>query len=195
MELENNLVQQAVDAADCDIPQAMIEDELDVMVRELKMRMAYQGIRFEDYIKYTGQTEEQVREMYKPEASNRVKMQLVLDAIVKKENVEVSDEDVENAVKEEAAREGREAEEFKKSLNDRQMEYLRGNAAIRKVVDMIVANASVEDKDESERVSADEAAKAVEEVAKAADEAEEEAKAEAKPRKRTAKKKEEKTEE
>ena len=173
----------------------MIEDELDVMVRELKMRMAYQGIRFEDYIKYTGQTEEQVREMYKPEASNRVKMQLVLDAIVKKENVEVSDEDVENAVKEEAAREGREAEEFKKSLNDRQMEYLRGNAAIRKVVDMIVANASVEDKDESERVSADEAAKAVEEVAKAADEAEEEAKAEAKPRKRTAKKKEEKTEE
>ena len=133
--------------------------------------------------------------MYKPEASNRVKMQLVLDAIVKKENVEVSDEDVENAVKEEAAREGREAEEFKKSLNDRQMEYLRGNAAIRKVVDMIVANASVEDKDESERVSADEAAKAVEEVAKAADEAEEEAKAEAKPRKRTAKKQDEKTEE
>lgn len=195
VELENNLVQQAVDAADCDIPQVMIEDELDVMVRELKMRMAYQGIRFEDYIKYTGQTEEQVREMYKPEASNRVKMQLVLDAIVKKENVEVSDEDVENAVKEEAEREGREAEEFKKSLNDRQMEYLRGNAAIRKVVDMIVANASVEDKDESERVSADEAAKAVEEVAKAADEAEEEAKAEAKPRKRTAKKKEEKTEE
>ena len=189
VELENTLVQQATDAAECDIPNQMIEDELDIMVRELQMRMAYQGIRFEDYMKYTGQTEEQVREMYRVEAQNRVKMQLVLDAIAKAENVEVSDEDVENAVKEEAERAGRDVEDFKKSLNDRQMEYLRGNAIIRKVVDMIVETAKVEVKDEKDRVSAEEAAKAVEEVVSAAEETEaaEEKKA-AKPRKRAAKK-------
>ena len=82
LQLKNDLVQQAVDASDCDIPDAMIEDETDMMLREMKLRMMYQGLRFEDYMKYTGQTEDQVKEMYRPEAKNRVKMQLVLEAMV-----------------------------------------------------------------------------------------------------------------
>ena len=168
VQLENDLVQQAVDASDCDIPDAMIEDEIDIMLREMKLRMMYQGLRFEDYIKYTGQTEDQVKEMYRPEAKNRVKMQLVLEAMVKAENVEVSEEEVEKATAEEAERSGRDLEEFKKSLNDRQKEYLKENAAIRKVVDMIVANAQVEEKDESERIDASETIKAVEDAAEAA---------------------------
>ena len=168
VQLENDLVQQAVDASDCDIPDAMIEDETDMMLREMKLRMMYQGLRFEDYMKYTGQTEDQVKEMYRPEAKNRVKMQLVLEAMVKAENVEVSEEEVEKATAEEAERSGRDLEEFKKSLNDRQKEYLKENAAIRKVVDMIVANAQVEEKDESERIDASETIKAVEDAAEAA---------------------------
>ncbi len=138
------------------------------MIREMKMRMMYQGLRYEDYLKYTGQTEDQVKEMYRPEAKNRVKMQLVLEAMVKAENVEVSEEEVEKATAEEAERSGRDLEEFKKSLNDRQKEYLKENAAIRKVVDMIVANAQVEEKDESERIDASETIKAVEAAAEAA---------------------------
>ncbi len=168
VQLENDLVQQAVDASDCDIPDAMIDDEIEIMLREMKLRMMYQGLRFEDYIKYTGQTEDQVKEMYRPEAKNRVKMQLVLEAMVKAENVEVSDEDVEKATAEEAERSGRDVEEFKKSLNDRQKEYLKENAAIRKVVDLIVASAQVEEKEESERIDASETIKAVEEAAEAA---------------------------
>ena len=168
VQLENELVQQAVDAADCDIPEAMINDEIEMMLREMKLRMMYQGLRFEDYIKYTGQTEDQVKEMYRPEAKNRVKMQLVLEAIVKAEQVEVTEEEVEKATADEAERSGRELEEFKKSLNDRQKEYLKENAAIRKVVDMIVAAAQVEEKDESERIDAADTLKAVEEAAAAA---------------------------
>ncbi|MDO5325537.1 MAG: trigger factor [Clostridia bacterium] len=168
VQLENDLVQQAVDASDCDIPDAMIDDEIEIMLREMKLRMMYQGLRFEDYIKYTGQTEDQVKEMYRPEAKNRVKMQLVLEAMVKAENVEVSEEDVEKATAEEAERSGRDVEEFKKSLNDRQKEYLKENAAIRKVVDLIVASAQVEEKEESERIDASETIKAVEEAAEAA---------------------------
>ncbi len=168
VQLENDLVQQAVDASDCDIPDAMIDDEIEIMLREMKLRMMYQGLRFEDYIKYTGQTEDQVKEMYRPEAKNRVKMQLVLEAMVKAENVEVAEEDVEKATAEEAERSGRDVEEFKKSLNDRQKEYLKENAAIRKVVDLIVASAQVEEKEESERIDASETIKAVEEAAEAA---------------------------
>ncbi|MBR4423800.1 MAG: trigger factor [Mailhella sp.] len=167
VQLENELLQQAVDAADCDIPDAMIESEIDVMLREMKMRMAYQGIRFEDYLKYTGQTEDQVKEMYRSEAKNRVKMQVVLEAMVKAEGIEPTEEDIEKAYADEAERTGREVEEFKQSLNDRQKEYMKESAAIRKMVDLIVASAQVEDKDESEQISAADTMKAVEEAASA----------------------------
>jgi len=171
--LENELVQQAVDAADCDIPDAMIEDEMDIMLREMKMRMMYQGFRFEDYLQYTGQTEEQMKEMYRPEAKNRVKMQLVLEAMVKAENIEATEEDVEKATAEEAERMGREVEEFKASLNDRQKEYLKENAAIRKGVDMVVEKAEIEVKDEAEEINVQETVEAVKKAAEAAEKEEE----------------------
>ena len=171
--LENELVQQAVDAADCDIPDAMIEDEMNIMLREMKMRMMYQGFRFEDYLQYTGQTEEQMKEMYRPEAKNRVKMQLVLEAMVKAENIEATEEDVEKATAEEAERMGREVEEFKASLNDRQKEYLKENAAIRKVVDMVVEKAEIEVKDEAEEINVQETVEAVKKAAEAAEKEEE----------------------
>ena len=167
VQLENTLVQQAVDAADCDIPEAMIESETDIMIREMQMRMMYQGLRFEDYLKFTGQTEEQVREMYKSEAKNRVKMQLVLEAMIKAESIVPTEEEVEKAFAEEAERAGRTVEEFKASLNDRQKEYLKDNAAIRKVVDLVVETAEVEEKDEAEQVSMADAMNAVEKVAEA----------------------------
>ena len=173
VQLENELVQQAVDAADCDIPDAMIEDEIDVMLRETKMRMMYQGFKFEDFLKYTGQTEEQIKEMYRPEAKNRVKMQLVLEAMVKAEKIEATEEDVEKVTAEEAKRMGRELEDFKKSLSDRQREYLKENAEFRKVVDLAVASAQVEEKDESQRIDAKDAAEAVQQAAEAAEAAEE----------------------
>jgi trigger factor len=173
-EVENVLIQAAVDASDCDIPDAMIESEIDMMLREMQMRMAYQGLKYEDYLKYTGQTEEQMRDMYRSEAKNRVKMQLVLEAMVKKEGIEPTEEDVDKAIEEEAQRAGKPADEFKASLSDRQKEYLKENAAIRKVVDLIVESAKVEEKDESERVSAADAAKAVQAAAEAAEKAEEE---------------------
>ncbi len=172
VQVENDLVQQAVDAADCDIPDQMIEDEIDMMIREMKLRMMYQGFKYEDYLKYTGQTEEQIREMYRSEAKNRVKMQLVLEAMVKAEKIEPTEEDVEKVIADEAKRMGRETDDFKASLSDRQKEAMKKNAAIRKVVDIIKENAQIEDKDESEKINVQETVEAVEKAAEAADAAE-----------------------
>ena len=119
-ELEDALVQKVVDAADCDIPNAMIEDEITSMLREMEMRMAYQGLRFEDYLKYTGQTMDQLREQYKSEATNRVKTQLVLEAVAKAESIEPTEEDIEATYADQAKRMNREVEEFKASLSDGQ---------------------------------------------------------------------------
>ena len=145
-ELEDALVQKVVDAADCDIPQAMIDDEVTTMLREMEMRMAYQGLRFADYLKYTGQTEDQVREQYKGEATNRVKTQLVLEAIAKAEGIEATDEDHAAAIEDQAKRMGRPADEFKASLSEGQLDYLRETAAIKKTIDFLKANAAITEK-------------------------------------------------
>ena len=158
VEMENNLIQQVVDASDCDIPAAMIEDEISQMKRQLRMNMMYQGLKYEDYLKYTGQTEEQVSDMYRPQASNRVKMQLVLEAIINKENPEISDEDVDKEIEDEAKRSGQTVENFRNSLTDRVMEIIRQNTKLRKVVDQIKADAEIEVKDAAERVDASQVA-------------------------------------
>ena len=145
-ELEDALVQKVVDAADCDIPNAMIEDEITSMLREMEMRMAYQGLRFEDYLKYTGQSMDQLREQYKGEATNRVKSQLVLEAVAKAESIEPTDEDIEAAYADQAKRMNREVEEFKNSLSDGQKAYLKETAGIKKTIDFLKANAVITEK-------------------------------------------------
>lgn len=149
--LEDALVQKVVDAADCDIPDAMIQDEITTMLREMEMRMMYQGIRFEDYLKYTGQTLDQVRENYKPEAANRVKTQLVLEAVAKAENIVPTDEDVDEAIADQAKRVNRDVEEFKASLSEQQKEYLKETASIKKVIDFLKANAVITEKAAEEK--------------------------------------------
>ena len=149
--LEDSLVQKVVDAADCDIPDAMIQDEITTMLREMEMRMMYQGIRFEDYLKYTGQTLDQVRENYKPEAANRVKTQLVLEAVAKAENIVPTDEDVDETIADQAKRMNRDVEEFKASLSEQQKEYLKETAGIKKVIDFLKANAVITEKAAEEK--------------------------------------------
>jgi len=142
-EAEDALVQKVVDASECDIPDAMIEDEVTTMVREMEMRMAYQGIRLQDYLQYTGQDEAQLRYTYKTEAKNRVKTQLVLEALAKAENIVATEEDIEATFADQAARMGREVEEFKKSLSEGQVEYLKETAGIKKTIDFLKENAKI----------------------------------------------------
>ena len=142
-EAEDALVQKVVDASECDIPDAMIEDEVTTMVREMEMRMAYQGIRLQDYLQYTGQDESQLRYTYKTEAKNRVKTQLVLEALAKAENIVATEEDVEATFADQAKRMGREVEEFKKSLSEGQVEYLKETASIKKTIDFLKENAKI----------------------------------------------------
>jgi len=184
-ELEDALVQKVVDAADCDIPSAMIEDEITTMLREMEMRMAYQGLRFDDYLKYTGQTMDQLREQYKGEATNRVKTQLVLEAIAKAENIVPTQDDVEATMADQAKRMGREAEEFKASLSDGQKEYLKETAGIKKTIDFLKENAAITEKGEEKPAKKPAAKKPAKKAAKEAEDGEKPAK---KPARKAAKK-------
>lgn len=155
--VENALVEKATANAQMDIPEAMIRDQVNYILREMQMRMAYQGLRLEDYLKYTGQTVEQLADMYKGEAEQRVKMDLTLEAIRKAEGVEPTDEDVQKQIAEQAERMGQKVEDFEKTLTDEQRGYLKDSAAIQKVVELLKKDCKVEEKKpETEAAAEDE---------------------------------------
>ena len=146
--IENALVEEACKNAQADIPQAMIEDQAEYLVRDMAVRMSYQGLRMEDYLKYTGQTREGLAKMYEPEAKNRVMSELVLEEIRKAEKIEPTEEEIEKEIVSQAERMGQDPETFKKNLTDQQKDYLKDSAAIRKALDLMKEGAVIEEKKE-----------------------------------------------
>lgn len=97
-EFESDAIQSAVDNAKLDLPDALIEDELNAMIDDLRHTMAQQGFTLDMFCEYTGKSIDQIRDEYRPDAEIRAKTRLVLDAIADKEGVEVTDEDINKAI-------------------------------------------------------------------------------------------------
>ena len=140
---KNALVDKAVENAKVDIPQAMIDRQSDYMIQEMEMQSAYQGFRLDDYLKYMGMTREALKAQNEGEATRRVKNELVIDAIRKAEGIEPTDEDIEKQIAEQAERYGQDVEDFKKNLTDEQRAYLKDDAAIAKVLDLMMESATI----------------------------------------------------
>ena len=138
---ENEVVEAVCENAKVDIPQAMIEDQIDGMLRDMEMRMAYQGMKMDDYFKYTGQTREQVRDMYKPQAEERVKTQLVLEAVQKAENITPDEADIDAEIAKYAEQIKKSLEDAKKGLSDNDREYFTEVATMQKTLKFLKDNA------------------------------------------------------
>jgi trigger factor len=139
---ENEVIETVCENAKVDIPDAMVEDQIDNMLRDMEMRMMYQGMKLDDYLKYTGQTREQLRDMYKSQAEERVLSQLVIEAVKKAENIEATEEEIEAEIARYAEQSKMEVEKFKENLSDSDREYFAEAAAVRKTIDFLKANAA-----------------------------------------------------
>ncbi len=95
---ENKLFETLVKENDFEVPVKMIENESNDIYKEFEQRLMYQGMKIENYLKYTNSTKEQLLESYKDEATRRVKLRTILKAIIKKENLSSNDEEVENEI-------------------------------------------------------------------------------------------------
>ena len=131
---ENEVIEKVVENAEVDIPEAMIEEQIDNMLRDMEMRMMYQGMKLDDYFKYTGQTREQVREMYKPSAEERVKTQLVVAAIMKAEEIKADDAEIDAEIAKYADQNKKSLDEFKAMLSDGDKEYFSEIASLQKTI-------------------------------------------------------------
>ena len=132
-DFEKALVEKIVDGAELEIPDEMIEQEAEEMVQEYEYRLMYSGLRFEDYLKYLNNareegapevTRETVVNDYKPQAADSVKVRLVMEAIVKNEELTVEDKEIDAKLAEMAEKAGQDLETYKKNVKREQIDYI-----------------------------------------------------------------------
>jgi trigger factor len=193
-------IQMAVDNATVEIPDSMIEERLELLIMELESKFRGQGINFDEYLKYAKIDREQLKKEYRPQAENEIKLQLVLEAIAKSEDLEVTEEDIEKQLYRLAEKSWKSVESIRASLESQgAMPELKTNILCNKAGKLIYDKAAVTEehitKAEAEaraaQAIADEAAQAaaaIEDLDKEAEAAQPEAKKEEKTVKAAAKK-------
>jgi trigger factor len=139
--LQDAVVEKATANAEIDIPEVMIENEIDRMMQEFSQNLAAQGMNLELYYQFSGQTEEDLRNQMKENAETRVRTSLTLEAIANAENIEASEEDVEKELQRMADQFNLSVEDIKKALGD--LENLKADLRINKAVEFLVENAKV----------------------------------------------------
>lgn len=140
-EYEDELIKKVTENAEVDIPDVMIEKEVDFMVRDLEMKLKYQGLNIEKYLELLGMTMDKLRSDFRETASVRVKTNLVITSIAKAENVEVTEDEIKARAEEIAKRYGTEKlEEMTNYILTAEKENIKEEISNNKVIDLIVEN-------------------------------------------------------
>lgn len=139
-EYEDLVIGKVVENATVEIPDIMVENQIDSMLRDFDFQLRYQGFDLETYLKYMNTTMEEVRGTYKETALNSVKTQLVLESITIKENIEVEEEEVEEEIEKTAKQYNQEVEKFKSTLKDSNIAHIKESLSIQKTIDFLIEN-------------------------------------------------------
>ena len=138
-EKEDAVMKVVTSQMKADIPEGMIDIEVDNMVKDMEQRMSYQGLKLEQYLKMLNKTEAEFRKEFEPQAIEAIKSRLALEAIIKNEKIEASEREVKDKLEEMAKNYGKTAEELEK--NDNIKEYIKQGIENEKAIELLVENA------------------------------------------------------
>ena len=142
-EMRNALVEKVSANTEVEVPEAMVQHQIDNMLMELNYQLQYQGLNLQQLLHMTGRNVEELRQERRADAERLVKSSLVLEAIAEKENVEANDADVDAELEKMAAMYNMEVEKIKSSLRETDIEDIKGQIKIRKTLDLLVENATI----------------------------------------------------
>lgn len=142
-EKESLVVDKIIENATMDIPDPMIATQKEQMMNEFAQQISYQGLSIEQYFQFTGMTKEQFMETAEPEAIRRIKSRLVLEAVAKAENIEVTDDELNQELSKMAETYQMEAEKLMELVGDAEKDAIKQDIAVQKAVDL-VTDAAVE---------------------------------------------------
>lgn len=141
---ENQAVEQAVENAQMDIPKAMLDSQVKQMTDDFVRRIQQQGLSLEQYFQFTGMTAQKMEEEMEPQAEKQIKTRLVLEAVVKAENIQVSDERLDEELQKMAEAYQMEIDKLKEFMGDREKEQMKEDIAVQEAVTFL-ADAAVEE--------------------------------------------------
>ena len=138
---EDQAVEKIVEASEMDIPDAMTETQARQMVDDFASRLQQQGLSLEQYAQFTGMTVDKMIEEMKPQALKQIQTRLVLEAVAKAENIEISDEKLDEEIQKMAEAYQMEADRLKEFMGDREKEQMKQDMAVQEAITFIVDNA------------------------------------------------------
>ncbi|MPM70068.1 Trigger factor [bioreactor metagenome] len=141
--MRNTLVEKVAANTEVDVPEAMVQHQIDNMLMELNYQLQYQGLNLQQLLQMTGRSIEELRNERKEDAAKLVKSSLVLEAIADAEKVEATDADVEAELEKMSAMYNMEVEKLKASLRETDVEDIKGQVKIRKTIDLLLENATI----------------------------------------------------
>ena len=142
---EDKVVAKVIENATMEIPDQMVEEQVNGMVNDYARRLESQGISFKQYVEITGMTAEKIGEQMKPQAIKRIQTRLVLEAVVKAENIQADDAAVEEQFDKMAEDFKMDKEQIKGMFGEEQMTQLKEDLAVQKAIDFLVAEAKFVD--------------------------------------------------
>jgi trigger factor len=137
---EDEAIEKIIDDAKMDIPEAMIDNQVNSMINDFANNMMQQGLSMEQYMQFTGMTMDKFKEQVRPDAVKRIQSSLVLEQIAKDENLEVTDADVDAEIEKMAAAYGMEVDKVKEYIQYAERESMKKDIAIQKAADFIMEN-------------------------------------------------------
>ena len=142
-ENENRVVEKVVEDASMDIPEPMMEYQIQNMINDYARRMQGQGMSFSDYMKYTGMTADRLKDQARPQAEKTIRTRLVLEAVVKAENIQVTDEKLEEELQKMAGTYKMDISQVKSRMGEQGIKQMREDLAVQEAVDFLVAEAKL----------------------------------------------------
>ncbi|MCR4797487.1 MAG: trigger factor [Lachnospiraceae bacterium] len=137
---EDEALAKIIADSEIELPDAMVNTQVDQMINDYARQLSASGLSFDQYLKFTGMTLEQLKSQMRPDAEDRIKGSLVLEEIAKAEKLEASDEDLEEKIKDTAAQYGMDPEELKKNLSDTEKDNMKKDLALELAVKFITDN-------------------------------------------------------
>jgi trigger factor len=140
-EKENKVLAKVIENATMDVPKVMIEEQADQMLQDYSNRLSQQGLPFDMYLQYVGQTKEEFKASFVPQSEFNIKARLVLEAVGKAENFEITEADVEAELEKMATTYHIEIEKLKEVMADQETESIKQDIRVQKALDFMISNA------------------------------------------------------
>ncbi len=143
IELDNDILDKIIDDTTVTLPDVMVEDEFNRQLRGMENQMRYQGLTMEDYAKYTNKTVEEIKEDVKKGATRNVKARLVLEKLLRSNNLDITEADIDAKIEEMAKNVGKTLEDYKKQVNNDMVNHIANELLMKKLLNFLHENNTI----------------------------------------------------